>query len=330
MLCLVTGAAGFIGSHLVDELLRRGHTVRALDSFVPYYPEAIKRRNLALAAKHSHCRFLPLDLRYDDLTEAVQGVEVIFHLAATPGLVASWTQMDLYISCNIVATHRLLEAVRAHCPKLRRFVYASTSSVYGLYANGDESLPTRPVSPYGVTKLAGEQLCQAFVDLANLPLVVLRYFSVYGPRQRPDMGYYRFIRALLLDEEITVNGDGKQVRGNTFVSDAVDATIRAADAVPGEIFNVGGGETADVWDILAHLERIIGKKPRIRMAPARPGDQRYTGADTRKIRRHLGWEAKVPLSEGLTQQVAWQKAECAQNTDLMTAVSDEQPQGTRP
>lgn len=309
MICLVTGAAGFVGSHLTEELLRRGHVVRAIDSLVPYYPAEIKRRNIAAAARHPNCHFQTTDLRHDPLGDLVAGVDVVFHLAATPGLLASWTDLDLYVSCNITATHRLLEAVKSHQPRLRRFIYVSTSSVYGLNAHGDESLPTRPVSPYGVTKLAGEHLCQAFAETAQLPLVILRYFSVYGPRQRPDMGYYRFIRALLRDEEITITGDGKQVRGNTYVSDAVEATIRATEAVPGEIFNVGGGETADVWDIIARLETIVGKKARIRMAPARPGDQRYTGADTRKLRRHLGWEPKVTLNEGLRWQVEWQKSE---------------------
>ncbi len=307
MLCVVTGAAGFIGSHLVEALLRRGDTVRGIDSFVPYYSAEVKQRNQAAAARHPRYEFFPIDLRTDNLAEVIRDADVIFHLAAMPGLVASWTQMDLYVACNVTATQRLLEAVTRYRPRLHRLIYASTSSVYGLYASGDESLPTRPVSPYGVTKLAGEHLCQAYAEASRLPLTVLRYFSVYGPRQRPDMGYHRFIQAMLGDEEITITGDGKQVRGNTFVSDAVEATLRAVDAIPGETFNVGGGETASVWDIISRIEAILGKKARIRMGPARPGDQRYTGADTSKIRRHLGWEPKVGLDEGLKRQIDWQR-----------------------
>jgi nucleoside-diphosphate-sugar epimerase len=193
------------------------------------------------------------------------------------------------------------------CSSLKRFVYTSTSSVYGRYASGDESLPTRPISPYGVTKLASEQLCRAYADEAGLPLVVLRYFSVYGPRQRPDMGYYKFVHALMNDDPITVFGDGHQVRGNTFIDDCTEATALALNAPIGECYNVGGGETASVWDILRKLEAITNRKARVVEQPARPGDQRHTGADTSRLQRHLGWSAKVSLDEGLKQQVSWQR-----------------------
>src|SRR5262249_10978301 len=163
-------------------------------------------------------------------------------------------------TCNVQATERLLAAVLGKAPRLRRFLYASTSSVYGRYASGDESLPTRPISPYGVTKLAGESLCRAFAEERGLPLVVLRYFSVYGPRQRPDMGYLRFIRSLLCGEPVTVCGDGMQARGNTYIADCVAATVAAAEAPVGETYNVGGGESASVWDVLAHLEKLAGRK----------------------------------------------------------------------
>ncbi len=159
---------------------------------------------------------------------------------------------------------------------LRRFIYASTSSVYGRTSSGDETIPTRPISPYGVTKLAAEHLCRAYAEEHGLPLVVLRYFSVYGPRQRPDMGYHRFIHALLSDEPVTVYGDGMQVRGNTYVDDCVEATIAAVDSAVGEIYNVGGGETATVWQILQKLEALVGRRASIRHEPARPGDQRST------------------------------------------------------
>jgi nucleoside-diphosphate-sugar epimerase len=306
MKCLVTGAAGFIGSHLCERLLQGDHTVVGLDSFIPYYPRAAKEANLARFRSHPRFSFHPIDLRSDPLDKALSGVEVIFHLAAMPGLTRSWTDFDLYESCNILGTQRLLEAARA-LPSLRRFLYGSTSSVYGRYGSGDETLPLRPISPYGVTKLAAENLCRAYTDECGLPAVVLRYFSVYGPGQRPDMGYYRFIEALLAGQPIVVHGDGLQSRGNTYVGDCVEATLAALEAPLGEIYNVGGGETANVWEILGKLERIVGRRALVRREPARRGDQRVTAADTTKLWRHVGWQPRVTLDEGLARQVEWQQ-----------------------
>jgi nucleoside-diphosphate-sugar epimerase len=307
--CVVTGAAGFIGSHLCEELLRQGEEVVGLDAFIPYYPRAVKERNLTESLARPGFRFLPLDLRHDELDAALAGAEVVFHLAAMPGLTQSWTDFDGYWTCNVQATQRLLEAVRRAAPRLRRFLYASTSSVYGRFASGDEFLPTKPVSPYGVTKLAGEHLCRAYAEAYVLPVVVLRFFSVYGPRQRPDMGYHRFIDALARGKPVVVYGDGQQVRGNTYISDCVAATLAAVNAYPGELFNIGGGEVASVWDILHKLEAVSGRKALVRQEPARPGDQRYTFADTSRLRTYLGWEPRVGLDEGLARQWAWQSAE---------------------
>jgi nucleoside-diphosphate-sugar epimerase len=307
MRCLVTGAAGFIGSHLCERLVQEGHEVLGIDAFIPYYDPAIKKRNLAELLNHSRFRFYDLDLRTADLNQLVSSVEYIFHLAAMPGLVQAWQDFEGYWTCNVLATHRLLEAIRTAASKLRRFLYISTSSVYGRYASGDESLPLKPISPYGVTKLAAEHLCRAHAEAYGLPLVVLRYFSVYGPRQRPDMAYHRFIEALLRDEPVIIYGDGLQVRGNTYISDCVEATLRAMDACPGETYNVGGGETATIWDIVRKLEMITGRRARIRQEAARPGDQRYTFADTTKLRLHFSWQPRVGLDEGLRRQWLWQK-----------------------
>ncbi|MBA4063171.1 MAG: nucleotide sugar epimerase [Isosphaera sp.] len=306
MRCVVTGAAGFIGSHLCERLLADGHEVAGLDAFVPYYPRAVKEANLAPARAHPRFRFHELDLRRDDLAAAVAGADVVYHLAAMAGLARSWTQFDLYESCNVTGTHRVLEAARA-TGTLKRFVYASTSSVYGRYSSGDETLPTRPISPYGVTKLAGENLCRAFADECGLPLVTLRFFSVYGPRQRPDMGYHKFVAALLAGDPVTVFGDGQQMRGNTYVDDCVAAAAAAAAAPVGEVYNLGGGEVVSVWDVLRKLERITGRRAVVKAAPPRPGDQRHTCADTGKLARHLGWAPRVGLDDGLARQVEWQR-----------------------
>jgi nucleoside-diphosphate-sugar epimerase len=305
MKCLVTGSAGFIGSHLCERLVRDGHTVVGIDAFIPYYPRAIKESNLAdLRTSRAYAHHL-VDLRMDPLDAILEGVDVVFHLAAMAGLVKSWTDFDLYQSCNLTATQRLLEAVRRN-GGVKRFLYASTSSVYGRFSTGDETMPTRPISPYGVTKLAAENLCRTY-DEFGVPVVVLRYFSVYGPRQRPDMGYHRFIDALLKREPIAVYGDGLQMRGNTYVDDCVDATVAALAAPIGETYNLGGGETASVWDILSKLEAIIGTKAVVRREPARFGDQRSTFADTSKLQRHVGWRAKTTLDDGLAEQVGWQR-----------------------
>lgn len=306
MKCVVTGAAGFIGSHLSEQLIQQGHEVTGIDCFVPYYPKPFKERNLTGLKQQAKFRFCQLDLRSDNLADAVAGADVVFHLAAMPGLEKSWTDFEGYQSCNVTATQRLLEAVRK-VPTLKRFIYGSTSSVYGKFASGDELMTTKPVSPYGVTKLAGEHLAKAYLETFGTPVVALRFFSVYGPRQRPDMAYNIFIRALLTGEPITIYGDGDQVRGNTFVLDCVNAVIKAVNAPIGETFNVGGGEAVSIKEVLAKLEAISGKRFTIQHQAARHGDQKSTLADTTKLRATLYWEPKTTLNEGLKAQYEWQE-----------------------
>ncbi len=306
MHCVVTGCAGFIGSHLCERLLADDHTVTGLDCFTDYYPRPIKERNLSGFLKHPKFQFRELDLSVRVAEEAVRGAEWVFHLAAMAGLTRSWTDFDSYNRHNLTATHRLLEALKGS-PTLKKLIYASTSSVYGKYASGDESLPTRPSSPYGITKLAAEQLCRVYADEFGVPSVVLRYFSVYGPRQRPEMGYHLFIDAILKGKPIKLTGDGLQVRGNTFIADCVEATVRATQATPGETYNLGGGELVTVLEVFKKLERIVGKQAIIERHPPRPGDQLATGADVTKLYRHLGWKPTTSIDEGLAKQVEWQK-----------------------
>jgi nucleoside-diphosphate-sugar epimerase len=304
MECLVTGAAGFIGSHLCERLLADGCRVLGIDCFTPYYDCDTKERNLAAFRDHPRFDLVRADLAVDDLGSLLRDVEVVFHLAAMPGLVHSWTDYDLYQRCNILATQRLLQGCRGQM-RLARFVYASTSSVYGREAAGDETLPLRPCSPYGVTKLAAENLCRAYADAFDVPAVVLRYFSVYGPRQRPDMAYHKFIRALLDDQPIDLYGDGLQVRGNTYVADCVEATVAATRANPGDVFNVGGGEVVSIAEVIRKMERLTGRTAKIVRHPERKGDQRHTGADVTRIANALGWRPKVTLDEGLSRQIEW-------------------------
>lgn len=311
MRILVTGAAGFIGSHVAERTLADGHDVVLLDGFTDYYDRATKEANVAAAAAHPHATLHELDLRTDDLTPALDGVESVIHLAAMPGLPRSWTDMETYTACNLLATYRLVEAARA--AGVKRFIQISTSSVYGVDALGDESQPLQPVSPYGVTKLAAEQLVQAYVQTFGFPASILRYFSIYGPRQRPDMAYHKFIEALIDGQDLTVFGDGRQSRSSTFVSDAVEGTMRALhDAKVGEVYNIGGGERVELLDVIKIIGDELGVEPVIHFGPPRPGDQRHTGADTGKAQRAFGYQPTVLPTDGLRTQIAWHRARRAE------------------
>jgi nucleoside-diphosphate-sugar epimerase len=309
MRVLVTGAAGFIGSHLCDGLLAEGHEVVGLDAFIPYYPRAVKEHNLQTVRAHPRFTFYELDLRRDDLAAPLEGVEVIFHLAAMGGLLVSWRDFDSYMTCNIQATQRLLEAAR-RAGTVRQFIHASTSSIYGSNVTGPETTPPHPVSPYGITKLAAEQLVRTYHEQFGLPATILRYFSVYGPRQRPDMGYYIFIDQILHGRPITIWGDGNQLRGNTYVGDIVRATILAQRRFsPGAIYNIGGAEEISANQVIGLLETIIGQRAIVEHGPARPGEQVRALADTALAREQLGFTPQMPLRDGLAAQVAWQRGQ---------------------
>lgn len=307
--CLVTGAAGFIGSHLCEALLAEGHEVIGLDAFIPYYPRPLKETNLESLLRNEKFHFEEVDLRKQPITKLAEGCDVIFHLAAMAGLMKSWSDLELYSSCNIIGTQTVLEAARD--AKVPQMIHVSTSSVYGKEATGPESTPLEPFSPYGLTKLAAENLCAAYSANFGVPYTILRYFSVYGPRQRPDMAYNILIRTLTSGEPFTMYGDGEQTRSNTFTADCVAATILAwkkHEAALGQVFNIGGGEIVSLNTVIGLLEEMLGRKANIIRKPARPGDQKHTAADISKAERLLGYAPKTGVKEGLEAQVAWQKA----------------------
>ncbi|MEA2651368.1 MAG: hypothetical protein QOI85_1089 [Chloroflexota bacterium] len=304
MRILVTGVAGFVGSHLAEQLLADGHDIVGLDSFTDYYARSTKERNLSGLLRADRFDFHELDLRHDELEPVLEDVEVVINEAAMAGLMRSWTDFESYASCNLLGLQRLIEATRL--ANVRRFIQISTSSVYGADAVGNEDVPTRPVSPYGVTKLAAEKLLLAHVAVNAFPGAILRYFSIYGPRQRPDMAYNIFTEALIDGRPIVVFGDGLQSRSNTFVSDAVAATVSAIDrAEVGGIYNIGGGEEVALRDAIGLIADELNVEPQIRYEAARPGDQRRTFADISRARDALGYVPKVGPAEGLRAQVRW-------------------------
>lgn len=308
MKCLVTGAAGFIGSTLSDRLLADGHSVVGVDCFLDYYDRAAKERNLEAALKHPHFSFVERDLSVDPLEEFVSGTEVVFHQAGQPGVRKSWgAYFETYVRHNIQLTQRLLEAFKGSS-SLQRFVYASSSSVYGdaeQYPTSESVLP-RPVSPYGVTKLGAEHLAVLYASQFDVPTVSLRYFTVFGPRQRPDMAFHRFIRAGLEHNSITVFGDGLQSRNFTYVDDIVEANIRAATAtVPaGSVYNIGGGNQVTVNEVLEVIRAEIGDLD-VRHEGRQIGDARKTSADVSRARAELGFTPKISLHDGIRAEIDW-------------------------
>jgi len=305
--CVVTGCAGFIGSHLSEALVQRGHEVVGIDCFTDYYPRPAKESNLSALRLSPHFAFIEANLLEYDLSRLLEGVDYVFHQAAQAGVRASWGQnFSVYTENNVLATQRLLEEAKAL--PIKRLVYASSSSIYGDAKElpvTEETLP-QPISPYGVTKLAAEHLCRLYWVNFRVPTVSLRYFTVYGPRQRPDMAFHKFFRAMLKGDEITLYGDGDQTRDFTFVSDAVAANLACMDApVSGDLFNVGGGSRISVNRVLELMQSISGREARIRRIDDQKGDVRHTFADTTRAREALGFRPSVSTEEGLRREWEW-------------------------
>ena len=308
---IVTGVAGFIGSNLAENILQQGDRIIGIDQVNDYYSPTQKRANIDRLKQYSNFEFMEDSIQNLNWLELLQGVDVVYHQAAQAGVRASWGDgFRHYTERNINATQIMLEAAK-ETQSLKRFVYASTSSVYG----NAETMPTpeticpQPVSPYGITKLAAERMCWLYQKNFNVPVTALRYFTVYGPRQRPDMAFHKFFKAAIKDEAISIYGDGQQTRDFTFVSDAVTANL-AAGSVPeaiGEVFNIGGGSRVVLMDVLATMEKVIGQPIKKEFVGKARGDARHTSADISKAKSILGYNPQVSLAEGLAKEWEWVK-----------------------
>lgn len=304
----MTGAAGFIGSHLSEALLADGEDVRAVDSFSDYYPRALKEANLADLAARERFEFIEADLSDAPLEALIEGADVIYHVAAQPGVRASWgSQFATYVRDNVLVTQRLLESCREIPP--RKLVFASSSSVYGNAASypTSEDVRPQPVSPYGVTKLAAEHLCELYRDSFGLPTASLRLFTVYGPRQRPDMAFSRLVGCAVHGGVFELYGDGEQSRDCTFVGDVVAAMRAAAASEWVGVANVGGGQQVSMNDVITRLEELCGPI-QVERLPRAAGDVRHTGADTRVAREAFGFAPRTTLEDGLAAMVDWERA----------------------
>jgi UDP-glucuronate 4-epimerase len=310
MKALVTGGAGFVGSHLSEHLLAGGADVVAVDCFTDFYPREVKERNLAGLRGRERYQFVEADLNRADLGTLLDGITHVFHLAAQAGVRKSWGRnFQTYTTLNVDATQRLLEACVGR--PIERLVYASSSSVYGdaVTLPMREDAMVQPVSPYGVTKLAAEHLCHLYFVNHGVPTVSLRYFTVYGPRQRPDMGFNRFFSAVLEGRLVAQYGDGLQTRDFTFVADAASATATAAvRGAPGGVYNIGGGSRVSLREVFDMIGRVSGRAVRIDRQPAQKGDMRDTYADTSRAQADLGFRPSVDLEAGLRAMFRWMEA----------------------
>lgn len=311
MTSIVTGVAGFVGSTLAARLLADGERVIGIDSVTDYYDPELKRANLAPLLTQPRFEFLERDIA--DLTHAdVAGARHVYHLAGQPGVRRSWgSEFDAYVQSNVTATQKLLELALG-MSSLDRIVYASSSSIYGnaeTFPTSESALP-HPISPYGATKLAAEHLCSVYAANFGLPITSLRYFTVYGPRQRPDMAFTRFLRAAAVGDRISIYGDGEQIRDFTFVDDVVEANLAAATApvASGSLYNVAGGSSVSVNEVLNTIREISGRELHVDYLPPANGDVRRTGGDTTHIQNELGWSPRVSLEDGLARQWQWASA----------------------
>lgn len=307
MKALVTGIAGFIGSHLGSALLDAGNQVIGIDCFTDYYERTIKEKNLSSLTTRRGFQFVEAPIQSAPLSDLLKDIDQVFHLAAQAGVRKSWGQsFATYTVNNIEATQQLLEACVKS--KIKRLVYASSSSVYGdnVSIPMKEDVQLQPVSPYGVTKLAAEQLCYLYHVNHGVPSVSLRYFTVYGPRQRPDMAFHRFLTAVLEGRPVTLYGDGDQTRDFTFVSDAVEATLAAGkQGTPGCVYNIGGGSRISINNVLKMISNISGQQIQIAKERTQDGDMRDTYADTSMAHSDLNFRPKVSLEEGLKAEYQW-------------------------
>jgi UDP-glucose 4-epimerase len=310
MKALVTGCAGFIGSHLTGRLLETKEVV-GIDCFADYYPRKIKEKNISGFINNPRFKFIEEDILKANLEEILSKVSVVYHLAAQAGVRASWGEnFKIYTDNDILATQRLLEFCKD--TGIEKFVYSSSSSIYGdvkTLPMKETDMPS-PISPYGVSKLASEHLCNLYYKNFGVPTISLRYFTVYGPRQRPDMAFNKFVRAIESGERFTVFGDGKQTRDFTFVSDIVDGTIRAGESkVNGEVFNLAGGSRISVLDVISILEELTGKKANLEHIEKQKGDVLDTYGDVTKANKIIGYSPKVGIKTGLETYVKWYKSQ---------------------
>lgn len=303
---LVTGCAGFIGASLAIALLNKGYHVTGVDCFTENYTKWIKNKNIEELVKQPNFTWIKGSLLSLDLTLLVKNSHVVFHQAAIPGVRSSWgDDFQKYVDYNILATQKLLEAIKNSV--VEKMIYASSSSIYGITSGQttENQLPA-PFSPYGVTKLAGEHLCQLYYKNYGVPVVSLRYFTVYGPRQRPDMAFHKFIRNILTKKEITIYGDGKQTRDFTYIDDAVSANLLAMEkGRNGEAYNIGGRSRIELLHVINRIGKLMEEQPVLRFIEEQPGDPKHTWADIRKAQDELGYNPSYPLDEGLKKQIAY-------------------------